>query len=105
MGLIVYWTQFAEDKLEDIFNYYVFKASIRVAGSLVDGIVEATLDLDKNPLSGQIEPNLSNRVQEFRYLIYKNYKIVYWIDTINEMVLISNVFDTRQNPQKLNRTP
>ena len=105
MGLTVYWTQFAEDKLEDIFNYYVFKDSRRVAENLVNNIVEVTLDLDKNPLLGQREENLSNRIQEFRYLVHKNYKIIYWIDNINEMLLISNVFDSRQDPQKLNRTP
>ncbi|WP_407934944.1 type II toxin-antitoxin system RelE/ParE family toxin [Flavobacterium arundinis] len=68
MGLTVYWTQFAEDKLEDIFNYYAFKASTRIAENLVNNIVEITLDLDKNPLSGQIEENLSHRIQEFSYL-------------------------------------
>lgn len=31
MGLTVYWTQFAEDKLDDIFEYYKFKAGIKVA--------------------------------------------------------------------------
>ncbi len=30
MELTVYWTQFAEDKLEDVFVYYSEKASLRV---------------------------------------------------------------------------
>lgn len=105
MGLTVYWTQFAEDKLEDIYNYYKYKASARVAANLVNGIVEATLDLDTNPFIGQREELLLNRIQEFRYIVFQNYKIIYWIDELNSMILISNIFDTRQNPVKLDHTP
>lgn len=31
MELTVYWTVFAEDKLNDIFEYYKFTAGIRIA--------------------------------------------------------------------------
>lgn len=48
---------------------------------------------------------LAERLQAFRYIIHQNYKIIYWIDELNEMILVSNIFDTRQNPVKLNRTP
>ena len=48
MGLTVYWTQFAENKLEDIFNYYETKASIPIALKLVTGIVDKTIGLNKN---------------------------------------------------------
>ena len=77
MGLIVYWTQIAEDKLDDIFYYYKLKASLNVAQNLVNGIVDTTIDLNKNPQIGQREILLKDRFQEFRYLIYKNYKIIY----------------------------
>ena len=80
MGLIVYWTQIAEDKLDDIFYYYKLKASLNVAQNLVNGIVDTTIDLNKNPQIGQREILLKDRFQEFRYLIYKNYKIIYWIN-------------------------
>jgi len=105
MGLTVYWTQFAEDKLEDIYTYHKYKAGKRTANKLVNELVDVTLDLDQNPHIGQKEEFLSNRLQEFRYVVYKNYKIIYWIDIPNKMLLISNVFDTRQNPLKINRTP
>ena len=79
MELEVYWTQFAEDKLKDIFEYYNFKAGIKVAQNFVNGINDESLYLSKYPFIGQKEELLINRVQEFRYLIYKNYKIIYWI--------------------------
>lgn len=101
MGLTVYWTQFAENKLEDIFEYYKFKAGIRVAQTLVNGIIDISLSLEFNAYGGQKEEHLSERKQDFRYLVFKNYKIIYWIDEVKQIVFISNVFDTRQNPQKL----
>ena len=105
MELTVYWTQFAEDKLQDIFDYYADKAGISVAQKLVDGIVDATLILDINPEGKQLEDLLSERIQEFRYLVFKNYKIIYWIDITNKMILVSNVFDTRRNPNKMHNIP
>lgn len=101
MGLTVYWTQFAENKLEDIFEYYKFKAGIRVAQTLVNGIIDISLSVEFNAYGGQKEELLSERKQDFRYLVFKNYKIIYWIDEFKQIVFISNVFDTRQNPQKL----
>ena len=101
MELEVYWTQFAEDKLEDIFHYYSVKASFKIAKSLVFGIVDKTIDLGKNPKIGEKEALLSERTEEFRYLIHKNYKIVYWINLYDNRIEIANVFDCRQNPEKI----
>ena len=103
--MTVYWTEFAEDKLEDIFIYYKFKAGTRIAKNLVNGIIDASLNLEQNPYIGQIEDLLSERNQGFRYLVFKNYKIIYWIDNKNKKVYISNIFDTRQNPDKIKITP
>lgn len=102
MELIVYWTQIAEDKLDDIFNYYKIKAGLNVAQNLVNGIVDATIDLNKNPQIGQREILLKGRFQEFRHLIYKNYKIIYRINENKNRIEIVNIFDCRQNPDKLN---
>ena len=98
MELTIYWTQFAEDKLIDVFEYYKFKASIKVARSLVGGIVETTITLSKNPYAIQRETSLIRENYDFRYLLFKHYKIIYWIDELNGLITISNVFDSRQNP-------
>ena len=79
MGLKIYWTQFSETELRKIFKYYLDKASYRVAKKLVDGIFSETLILSKQPKLGRIEELLIYRDQEFRYILYKNYKIIYWI--------------------------
>jgi len=104
MELEVYWAQLAEDKLDDIYNYYKLKAGKRIAQKLINGIVDITIDLHKQPEIGQIEFLLNNRKQEFRYLVFKNYKIVYWINSDFKRIEIANVFDCRQDPVKINET-
>lgn len=104
MELEVYWAQIAEDKLEDIYNYYKLKAGKRIAKKLINGIVDITIDLHKQPEIGQIEFLLNKLKQEFRYLVFKNYKIVYWINSDFKRIEIANVFDCRQDPIKINET-
>ncbi len=44
-----------------------------------------------------------DRDQEFRYLLYKNYKIIYWLNIKENRIEINDVFDTLQNPIKIQR--
>ena len=97
----IYWTDFSKAELQNIFHYYKEKASLRVAKELVLGIENKTKILTSYSEAGQIEELLSNRKQQFRYLVYKNYKIIYWVNNSENRVEISDVFDTRQNPVKL----
>lgn len=101
MELEVFWSSFAKNKLEDIFEYYKFKASLKVANKIVNGIVNQTIDLNKTPRIGQIEEVFKDDEREFRYLVYTNYKIVYFINLKTNQIIIANVFDTRQNPKKM----
>ncbi|WP_312400074.1 type II toxin-antitoxin system RelE/ParE family toxin [Chryseobacterium sp.] len=104
MGLDIFWTQFAENKLYDIFQYYKFKAGAKTATKIINKIIDKTLILEENSKAGQIEELLSERKQEFRYLVSGNYKIIYYINTENHKVIITNIFDSRQNPSKLKET-
>jgi plasmid stabilization system protein ParE len=104
MELILFWTDFSQRELENIYEYYREKAGIRTAKKLVKGIYDETLKLQTQPRIGQEEELLENRKQEFRYLVYKNYKIIYWINEKERRIEINDVFDTRQNPIKIERT-
>ena len=56
MGLTVFWTEFAKDKLDDIFEHCKCKSkSVNVSRKLVDGIIDHTIDLEKQPYIGQSE--------------------------------------------------
>jgi plasmid stabilization system protein ParE len=76
-------------------------AGDKVASKIRKSIFNATKPLIKQPLIGQIEENLIELKQEHRYLVEGNYKIIYRI--INNDVYITDVFDTRQNPEKMKR--
>ena len=101
MELEVYWLELAENKLEDIYGYYLIKVNKKVAEKLVNGIVDSTIGIEKQPEIGQVENSLKHRKQEFRYLVFRNYKIVYWINYDSNRIEIVNVFDTRQDPEKI----
>ena len=101
MGLTVYWSLLAENKLQDIFWYYSLKVNPKFAKEFTQNIFEAPKVLINNPLIGQKEGLLQKRAQEFRYLIHNNYKIIYWINISESRIEILNVFDCRQNPSKI----
>ena len=104
MELRLFWTQFATTELEKIYQYHKEKASISVAKKLVVEIYNATLDLKKHPLIGQMEELLIDRDKDFRYLVCRNYKIIYWFNEPMQQVEILDVFDTRQSPIKIKRS-
>ena len=104
MVLKIYWTDFSKKELQNIFEYYKKNATLKVAKRLVTGIAKETLKLKEQPEIGQIEELLTDRPNKFRYLVYKNYKIIYWINKAENRIEINDVFDSRQNPIKIERT-
>ena len=97
----VLWTDFAIYQLKDIFDFHLIKASPGIAQRLIQKIIDATIILENNPKAGRKEELLKDRPQEFRFIIVKNYKILYWVDYTVSIISISMVFDIRQNPNKI----
>ncbi len=64
-------------------------------------IVDKTASLEFQDDIGQQEELLSHRKEKFRYLVFKNYKIIYWFNEQKNRIEISDVFDARQNPVKI----
>lgn len=104
MKLKIVWSQFAENEIDRIHDYYLRKAGIRVAKKIIKEIISEPNKLISNNLSTQIEELLLDRERKYHYLVCKNYKIIYSIDKENKQIQIADVFDTRQNPVKLKRT-
>ncbi|MFY0607620.1 MAG: type II toxin-antitoxin system RelE/ParE family toxin [Cyclobacteriaceae bacterium] len=104
MAFKIIWSEFAEKQLDAIYYYYTEKANTNVAVNIIHGIIKEPEKLKKMPLLGQEEELLKDKNAEYRYLIFKNYKLIYSVDHNNELVKIADVFDTRQNPTKLKRT-
>jgi len=97
----IHWTDFAINQLKDIFNYHLIKASPNIAHRLVQKIIDASIIIENNPKAGRKEDLLAGRPQDFRFVIVKNYKIIYWVDYKFNIVNITMVFDTRQNPKRI----
>ncbi len=96
----IIWTDFAIDNLKDIFDYYSEIATNKVAHKIKKQILTSTKQLVDYPESGQVEFNLQKLNQNHRYLVSGNYKIIYRIN--EDQIIISDVFDTRQEPTKMN---
>ncbi len=96
------WTKFAIRSLKQIFDYYVENTNRKVAHKIRRKILKSTQHLKKFPEIGQIETNLEKLNQKHRYLVSGNFKVIYRIEIDKQEVIISDVFDTRQNPIKMN---
>ena len=99
MEIRIEWSEQSEKQLKDIFDYYSFEASPRVARKIVNRITDRVSILENNPLAGQKEELLTDYPEDFRYLVESNYKIVYWKQ--ENLITIASVFDCRQNPEKI----
>lgn len=104
MAFKVIWSEFAETQLDEIYKYYKTNAGKSIAKKLLKGIINAPDKLIISPQIGQKEELLQRRDEEYRYLIFKNYKLIYSINYKNGFIKIADVFDTRQNPKKMKRT-
>ena len=71
MELEVYWLALAENKLEDIYVYYSIKASKQIAKNLINGIVDTTIGIKKQPEIGQIEIRLKHKNKNLDILFLK----------------------------------
>ncbi|MCX6221633.1 MAG: type II toxin-antitoxin system RelE/ParE family toxin [Bacteroidia bacterium] len=100
MEIEIKWSGQSERQLKDIFDYYSFEVSPRIARKIINKIIEKVSLLENNPLVGQKEELLIDYKEDFRYLIESNYKIIYWFS--GHIITIASVFDCRQNPLKMN---
>ena len=96
----IIWSDFSSEILIKIFQYYKEKAGYSVAQKIKSNIFQSTKQLIKHPTSGQIELTLENLCEGHRYLVEGNYKIIY--KRVNQGILITDIFDTRQDPVKIN---
>lgn len=103
MKYTIIWSAFSEKQIDNIFEYYRENVSPEVAKSIVKTIILAPAKLIDHPKMGAKETLLENRRFEYHYIVKANYKIIYSVDEKNHQIKISDIFDTRQNPVKIER--
>lgn len=84
-------------------DYYKEISSLNTAKKLIKGIITAPDVLIKSPDIGQEEESLKHRKIQYRYLVYKNYKLIYSVNENEGFIELADVFDTRQHPEKITR--
>lgn len=104
MELKLNWTEYSKNELRKIFLYYKSKSNLKTAKNKVEEISKEVLILEKFPFIGQKEELLVDRKEEFRYFLYDNHKIIYYVDLEINLVEIVDIFDCRQEPLKIKRT-
>lgn len=95
----VLWTKSALASLYDIYKYNKENVSITIACKIRDNILVVTSQLEKHSPIRQIEELLKQMDGGHRYIVNDNYKIIYKIQ--NDKLYITDVFDTRQDPDKI----
>jgi toxin ParE1/3/4 len=98
----IIFSPFSKQLLNDIFVYYKRKANLKIANRLKAEILSSIVRLSNHPDLGQFEPNLNDTDKAFRFIVVSNYKIIY--KKVEEGILITDIFDCRQNPEKINIT-
>ncbi|HVD97303.1 MAG TPA: type II toxin-antitoxin system RelE/ParE family toxin [Cytophagaceae bacterium] len=95
----IIWTRTARTDLRFIFDYYKYKANLFTAQKIKNACLDRVNILYQNPEAGSLDEFLEPLKENHRYLVEGNYKIIYKISS--DIIFITGVFDTRQNPEKI----
>lgn len=95
----VIWTKRAFNQLERAINYIKEDRGVSYARIVLDKVIKSTALLAENPRMGPIEQLLKHKKSEYRYLLAFAYKIIYRVE--NDRVVISRIFHSARNPEKL----
>ena len=104
MELTLNWTESSRNELLKLFFYYKHQSNLKNARNKIEKISKQVLLLKKQPFIGQKEELLTGGKEEFRYLLFSNYKIIYYVNLELNRVEIVDLFDCRQEPLKIKRT-
>jgi plasmid stabilization system protein ParE len=96
----IIWSGFASKMLYEIYEYYEKAAGKAIASRIKSNIFHATQQLREQKYLGHTDLVLEKLKEGHRFLVTGNYKIVYKI--VKEGILITDVFDVRQDPNKIN---
>lgn len=95
----VEWRDKALEELQAIYDYIYFR-SPQNAENVINTLLELGNSLGEFPTKFPIEPILNQ--ENTRFVVQWSYKIIYRIE--GDRIIITRVFDSRQNPDKLSKT-
>ncbi len=89
----------ARKRFREIYDYFKSVGASKKGRRIRAQVNKKILLLRDTPMMGQEEESLVELGQGHRYLVEENYKIIYRI--IDDVVYITDIFDTRQGPDKM----
>ncbi|MEQ8424578.1 MAG: type II toxin-antitoxin system RelE/ParE family toxin [Cyclobacteriaceae bacterium] len=95
------YTDQAIISLQQCLDFLPSETSPKTIKEIRDRILDKADKLLNNPHLGQIEEYLEHLGKSHRRVIEGSYKIIYRIE--GEIIYITDIFDSRQNPAKMNR--
>ena len=95
----IVWTKIALVNTRKIHRFYIKTANKEVADKIVRQIFNYVKSLNHSSFIGQSEGLLNFLNKDYRYIVLDHCKIIYKVE--KNIVYITHVFDTRQNPKKL----
>lgn len=97
MELKIIYSKEAKLLLHEIFLLYTESVGIQTSKNFIKSLKKRIELLSSNPYLGKIIGNNN----EYRYLIFHYYLIIYKVVETENKIKILLIFDTRQNPDKL----
>ena len=98
----IVWSEFAEWNLDQIYGYILSKSlSQRLAKRYMLKLILRVEQLQEFPFSGRKELLLTKLGKDFRYLVFKDYKIIYFVQ--NSAIYISDIFHSKLSPEKIKK--
>lgn len=94
----------ALNRMDEIYNYCKSHWGARTAVKVKKDLIHTISLLQTNPCLGHIEPSLEDSRYVYRSITEGCNKIIYR-ESENGDILVMNLFDTRQHPDKLTDIP
>jgi toxin ParE1/3/4 len=94
------YTEQALHSLEEALNFIAPNITHEKLIEIRDKILDATDTLVLHPLQGSREPFLEHLGLGHRRLVVSHYKIIYRVT--GDYIYITDIFDSRQDPNKMN---
>lgn len=99
----VKWTVQALKRLETATDYGRRKFGELTAARFYQKVRKHDSLLATNPRIGKVEPLMASKyAHEYRSLVvHSHYKLIYYINEAKGIIVITNLFDVRREPQAL----
>ncbi len=93
-------THFALFQIKSIYDYYCIYASIKIAKKIKSEIITSIKTVKNKEVEWQEDEFLGYLNKSHKRMIYGNYKIIYYCNVDEDIVYVTDVFDSRQDPVK-----